>query len=80
MPAITLKNIPVDLYDQIKKSAQVSYRSLNSEILFLLKQSTGHKRIDPDILISRIEKLQLRLTLPKLSDDILLKAKNEGRP
>jgi len=80
MPAITLKNIPVDLYDQIKKSAHINFRSINSEVLFLLKQSIGHKRIEPDILISRIEKLQSRLTLPKLSDDILIKTKEEGRP
>ena len=80
MPAITLKNIPADLYNQIKKSAQVNYRSLNSEILFLLKQSIGHKQIDSKTLISKIEKLQARLNLPKLSDDMLSKAKNEGRP
>jgi len=80
MPAITLKNIPEDLYDQIKKNAKINYRSLNSEILYILNQSLGHKQIDPVILISKIEKLQAKLSLPKLSDDILFQAKNEGRP
>ena len=80
MPAITLKNIPVELYEQIKKSAQINFRSLNSEILFLLKQSIGHKQIDPKVLISRIERLQTKLDLPKLSEELLVKAKNQGRP
>ncbi|MBC8183295.1 Arc family DNA-binding protein [candidate division KSB1 bacterium] len=57
MPAITLKNIPGDLYDQIKKSAHSNYRSINSEVLFLLKQSIEHKQIDllPDEFFSEEE-------------------------
>lgn len=80
MPAITLKNIPNELYDQIKKSASLNYRSINGEILYRLHHSLGHKPIDPDLLIQRISKLQERLTIPKLTNETLELAKTEGRP
>jgi len=79
MPAITLKNIPVDLYDEIKKNAEINFRSINGEILFRLKQSIGHKAINPKILISKIEKLQAKIKAPGLTDEILHEAKNLGR-
>jgi hypothetical protein len=80
MPAITLKNIPIDLYEEIKKNADINYRSINSEILFRLKQSIGHKRINPELLISKIEELQAKIKAPNFADEILYEAKNIGRP
>ena len=80
MPAITLKNIPTDLYEEIKKNAALNYRSINGEILFRLKKSVGHKKINPELLISKIENLQSKIKLPNLTDDTLYKAKNDGRP
>ena len=80
MPAITLKNIPNELYDQIKKSASINYRSINGEILYRLHHSLGHKPIEPDLLIQRISELQKRFILPKLTNNILEQAKTEGRP
>jgi hypothetical protein len=80
MPAITLKNIPVELYDEIKKNAGINYRSINGEILFRLKQSVGHKKINPKLLISKIDELQAKIQAPKLTEKILYEAKNMGRP
>ena len=80
LPAITLKNIPNDSYDQIRKSASLNYRSINSEILYRLHHSLGHKPIDPDLLLKRVAKLQRKISLPKLTDELLEKAKTEGRP
>jgi len=79
MPAITLKNIPAELYEEIRKNAEINYRSLNSEILFRLKQSLGHKKIDPKLLIFRIEELRAKISAPNLTDEILSEAKNAGR-
>jgi len=79
MPAITLKNVPTDLYQLIKKSASLNFRSINSEILFHLNKTLGYKPIDPEQLLERIDKLQKRISLPKLSDEMLKLAKNEGR-
>lgn len=80
MPAITLKNIPEELYLQIKKSASLNYRSINGEILYRLHNSFGHKPIDPEILIQKIAELQKKMTLPNLTNTFLERAKTEGRP
>lgn len=80
MPAITLKNIPDELYVQIKKSASLNYRSINGEILYRLNNSLGRKPIDPEYLLQKIAKLQKRLTIPSLTNEILAQAKTEGRP
>lgn len=80
MAAITLKNIPDSLYRQIKKSAKDNFRSMNNEMLFRLKLALEAKSINPEKLISRIEKFQKRLVMKELTDELLSTAKNEGRP
>lgn len=79
MPAITLKNIPTDLYNRIKQSARMNFRSMNAEILFRLVQTIDTKPIDPDELLEKISTLNRKLNLPPLTDEFLNQAKNEGR-
>jgi hypothetical protein len=79
MPAITLKNIPDELYIKIKKSAEMNFRSINSEILFRLKSSVAQKKPEIDYLLSQIHTLNENLQLPNLNDKIIELAKNEGR-
>ena len=79
MPAITIKNVPSKLYDDIKVSASQNLRSINSEIIYRLRKTLAHHTIKPSQLISRIDRLNLKLTLPALNDDFLYNAKNEGR-
>ncbi len=79
MPAITLKNIPDDLYTKIKKSAEINFRSINSEILFRLKSSISHKKPEVDYLLSQIHAINQNLQIPILNDNLINKAKNEGR-
>jgi len=80
MPAITLKNIPDELYLQIKRSASLNYRSINGEILYRLNNSLGQKPIDPELLLLKISKLQKRISIPSLTNEFLELAKTEGRP
>ena len=79
MPAITLKNVPDSLYNLIKKSASENFRSINSEIIYHLSKTLGYKPIDSEALLKRINKLQEEMVLPKLNDEMLELAKNEGR-
>ena len=80
MPAITLKNIPEELYTKIKISAKINFRSINSEILFRLKSSISQKKPEVDYLLSQIHAINRNLQIPILNDKLIDKAKNEGRP
>ncbi len=79
MPAITLKNIPDELYVKIKKSAEMNFRSINSEILFRLKSSIAQRKPDINYLLSQIHALNDQIQIPNLNDKLIDQAKNESR-
>lgn len=80
MPTMTIKNIPLNLYERLKQNALDRRRSLNNEVIFCLEQALRSRRMDTVTILARIESLQERVTLPLLTDEILRKAKEEGRP
>ncbi|MBI5568306.1 MAG: Arc family DNA-binding protein [Desulfomonile tiedjei] len=79
MPNLSLKNMPQDLYERIRRSAEEHRRSMNSEILVTLETAMGSHRLDPDDFITRVEALQSRIKATPLTDDFLRKAKEDGR-
>ncbi len=80
MPAITLKNIPDDLYDRLKESARAHRRSLNSEILYCVERTLNPYRVDVAETISTARKIREKTADYPLTDDLLNAAKNNGRP
>jgi len=79
MATITLKNIPEQLYQKLKKRAAQHYRSLNSEVIVCLQNTLGSKQVDPDILVERARVLRTSIS-GKLTDKDLSSLKNQGRP
>ena len=55
MPALTIKNIPNEIYIQLKRNADLHRRSLNSEVIVCLESVLRPKRITPDEHIARAE-------------------------
>jgi antitoxin FitA len=81
MPALTIKNLPDDVYRQLKESARLNRRSLNSEAIVLLERSLGHRRRTVGESLAALRRLHERLQgLPPLDDELLEKARGEGRP
>ena len=80
MPAITLKNIPDDLYLQLKEAAQVHHRSLNSEILYCVEQTLCTHKIDVSEHLTIARTLRAKTDANPITNDELTAAKNEGRP
>jgi len=80
MPAITLKNIPDDLYAQLKSAASVHHRSLNSEILYCVERTLGTHKINAAEHIEIARKLRAKTAGHKLTDRELNDFKNKGRP
>ena len=79
MATVTIKNLPDDLYELIKKNAASNYRSINGEIIFRLERSLKQKK-EADKLLQRIENLQKTLQVPEPTQDVLKKARETGRP
>jgi len=80
MPTLTIKRIPADLYEKIKKSAHEHRRSVNSEVIFYLERALRGRRIDPEVLLARVEALQSQVSLSPLTDEMLHQVKQAGRP
>ena len=79
MANITVKNIPDDLYENLKHFAASNRRSLNSEIIVCIEKAVRSKRIEKVQFIDSLHRLREKIKLPYLTDDILNKIKNEGR-
>jgi hypothetical protein len=80
MPSVTLKKIPSELYEKVKKSARQNHRSINSEILVCLEKVLSNRRVEPEEFLLRVQRIQEHVSLPRLTDYELRKAKEEGRP
>ena len=80
MPSITVKNIPVDLYERLKQSAQASRRSINGEIIVCIERAVSPQRVDPAMVIARARELRERTAAYRLTDEDLSAAKADGRP
>lgn len=80
MASLSIKGIPEDLLDELRRSAERHRRSLNSEVLHLLECAVGPARFDPEVVLARIHRLQERTGLPPLTDEILDRAIDTGRP
>ena len=80
MASLTVKGIPEDLLERLRRSAEAHRRSVNSEVLYRLERSLDAPAIDPDAFLARIRRLQARTPMPPLTDELLEQAKREGRP
>jgi plasmid stability protein len=79
MPTITVKNIPTEIYEKLKSSAQASHRSINSEIIACIERTVFSQRINPDLLLANARKLRLKTTFHPITDDDFTQAKTTGR-
>jgi antitoxin FitA len=79
MATLTIKNIPDELYRQLKKTAEQHRRSLNREVIVCLERSLQNSRSDVGSLLLRVRELRTKSLRPLLNDKRLTAAKNIGR-
>ena len=80
MAAITIKNIPDDLYEKLKEAAAANRRNINSEVIHLIEQAVTGRQVDPKAFIARARLLRERTTGCQLTDKVLREARTGGRP
>jgi plasmid stability protein len=80
MATLTIKNIPDELYEKLKKSAEVNRRSINSEIITCIERTVASHRVDADTVITKARTLRSLTTGHPIEDDEFNQAKGAGRP
>jgi plasmid stability protein len=77
---VTIKDLPARLHRKLKAQAAANKRSINWEAIDILEKALESAPLDIEALLAEVERVQARLKVPPLSDDILRAAKNHGRP
>ena len=80
MPAITVKNIPEDIYERLKTSAKLHHRSLNSELINCLETVLKPHRVSAAERLERLRKVRPVISPEAVSEDDIRQAINQGRP
>ena len=80
MPALTIKNIPDDLYYELKHVAEQHHRSINSEVIICLKNNLFPKRVTPENRLNGIQSLRVQITPNIITSEDIDSAIDEGRP
>lgn len=80
MPALTVKNIPDSLYEQLKSAAELHRRSINSEVLVCLEKVLVAKKTNTKDRLQRIEKLRASIKPNLITADDIDQAIENGRP
>jgi antitoxin FitA len=77
---LTLKNIPDEVYERLKESAQTHRRSLNSEAIVCLESVLLPGRMGVTERLARIRALRSTLPKGKFRARDIDALKREGRP
>jgi plasmid stability protein len=80
MTALTIKNIPLNLYRKLRKAATLHRRSINSEVISCLESALNGNKIDPEEFIKDARAWREKNSHIFLTDELLRSARNEGRP
>lgn len=79
MAALNIKSIPKDLYEELKKSAKIHHRSINSEVIAILEPVLMHTRITKKQHLINAISLRSRVKSGIISAEDIGMAIHEGR-
>ncbi|MBL7164529.1 MAG: Arc family DNA-binding protein [Anaerolineales bacterium] len=79
MTTYTVKNIPANIYEKLKRSAELNRRSINSEIIFCIENTVQSQAIDSELVLKRARQLRRITNDIPITDDELKMAKEDGR-
>lgn len=79
MTTLTIKDIPLEIYERIKIQAKNNHRSLNKEVIFILEKAVTIPPLDVQATLERTRKVRELTARYVITDEELTKWKNEGR-
>jgi plasmid stability protein len=77
---LTLKNIPDEVYERLKRSAKLHRRSLNSEVIVCLETVLAPTSITPTERLARARAIRAALPKKRYSIRQIDVLKKQGRP
>ena len=80
MATLTLKNIPDNLYNQLKEAARLHRRSINSEIIYCVERTISPHEINVAEHLAMARQLRAKTANYLLTDEDINNVKSEGRP
>lgn len=80
MATIVIKNIPDELYEDLKLSARANHRSINREVIACIERVVCRQNADPDAVLVRARELRELTRRHPITNAQLTKAKRAGRP
>jgi hypothetical protein len=79
MVAVTLKNVPVEIYERVKQNAKANHRSINNELIAIIEQSVMSQPLDVKAWLEKARQLREITAQYVISDEELTSLKNQGR-
>lgn len=79
MPSITVKNIPINIYERLKLSAEINHRSINSEIIACIERAVSSQPLNPVQRLANARALRERTASYRISDEEFNQVKENGR-
>ena len=80
MPSLTIKNIPDELYVELKHTAEQHHRSINSEVFVCLEQSLLPRKVCPEDRLNDIRALRAQIPANAITAEDIEQAIDAGRP
>jgi len=80
MASVTIKNIPDELYEQLKESANAHHRSINSELIVCLERVLMPAKVSAEERLETAKELRARVNAKRIDVSELDAAKRAGRP
>jgi len=80
MATLTIKNLPDNVYTQLKQAAASHRRSINSEVIVCLERSLIIPVLNVPETLKKIRSLRKATVRGSLTNAVIVKARNEGRP
>lgn len=77
---VTIKDLPPRIHRKLKARAAANKRSLNWEVIDILEKALEPQILDIEEIIADIDRLHAKYKIPPITEEILQKAKTEGRP
>jgi hypothetical protein len=78
MSAITIKKIPAELLDELRREAEMNRRSLNAEVIYRLAQSVSGGAGDTEAFLAQVRENRERMRV-WVTDDEVRRARDDGR-